>query len=65
MEYLDRLRTERNELGTRVGKLGNFLLGDAVKVVDNEELHLLREQLEAMETYLKVLNLRIAIGENK
>ena len=66
MDYLDRLKAEAVELLNKMNKLNEFLHSDTLpSMVGEEEIALLELQYSCMEGYLKVLNRRLKLGEQK
>lgn len=64
--FLDRLKVEKDDLLDKVNKLANFLARDVMN--DNPRLSeanhiLLNEQLEAMNSYLNILIIRLELLE--
>jgi len=59
--FLDRLKVEKDELLDKVTKLRMFLNSDKVKDLSYANELLLKEQLEAMNTYLNILIIRIEL----
>jgi len=63
MDFLDRLKLERDELAEKTEKLGRFLesgWANASHPISNNQAALLRTQLSSMYTYLGILRLRVA-----
>ena len=58
-EYQKRVVEERDELGTRVGKLKSFITTGVFKALDEEEQVRMKMQVVLMVAYLEVLNERI------
>ena len=58
-DYKDRMIKEFNELSIKVAKLSDFLNTDKCILLDNEDLSLLRKQLEYMSGYMRTLSCRI------
>jgi len=62
MSYVDRLRTEMEELATRLDKLNTFLDNQPVDVFVNvKERELLVQQANVMNEYLVILNKRVGM----
>lgn len=61
--FLDRLKLEKDELLDKVTKLAIFLNSDKVNVLSDANELLLKQQLEAMNTYLNILIIRIELLE--
>lgn len=62
MSYVDRLRTEMEELATRLDKLNTFLNNQPVDVFVNvKERELLVQQANVMNEYLVILNKRVGM----
>jgi hypothetical protein len=61
--FLDRLKVEKNELLDKVTKLAMFLNSDKVKDLSDANELLLKQQLEAMNTYLNILIIRTELLE--
>jgi len=59
--FLDRLKVEKNELLEKKNKLAMFLNSEEVDSLSDSIL--LKQQLEAMNTYLNVLIIRIKLLE--
>ena len=57
-DYKDRMALEHYELNERFNKLGSFFLTAAFVNLDDERKELMRQQHEAMHTYLEVLRKR-------
>ena len=58
--HQERVVVERDELQTKIVALDKFIKSDTIKIVDGLEQLRLIAQLDAMNTYLKILNDRIA-----
>jgi hypothetical protein len=61
--FLDRLKVEKNELLDKVTKLAMFLNSDKVNDLSDANELLLKQQLEAMNTYLNILIIRTELLE--
>ncbi len=61
--FLDRLKVEKDELLDKVTKLAIFLNSDKVNGLSDANELLLKHQLEAMNTYLNILIVRIELLE--
>lgn len=61
--FLDRLKTEKNELLDKVIKLGMFIVSDKVKELSDANVLLLKQQLEIMNAYLNIIIIRIELLE--
>lgn len=61
--FLDRLKTEKNELLDKVTKLGMFIVSDKVKELSDANILLLKQQFEIMNAYLNILIIRIELLE--
>jgi hypothetical protein len=61
--FLDRLKTEKNELLDKVTKLGMFIVSDNVKELSDANILLLKQQFEIMNAYLNILIIRIELNE--
>jgi hypothetical protein len=61
--FLDRLKVEKDELLDKVIKLAMFLNSDKVKNLSDANNLLLKQQLEAMNTYLNILIIRVELLE--
>ena len=61
--FLDRLKTEKNELLDKVTKLGMFLTSDKSKELSDANTLLLKQQFEIMNAYLNILIIRIELNE--
>jgi hypothetical protein len=61
--FLDRLKVEKDELLDKVTKLAMFLNSDKVKDLSDANELLLKQQLEAMNTYLNILIIRTELLE--
>jgi hypothetical protein len=59
--FLDRLKVEKSELLDKVTKLAIFLNSDKVNDLSDANELLLKQQLEAMNTYLNILIIRIEL----
>lgn len=63
---LDRMYIERDELADRLGRLSRFLdREDAIRIVGERQLKLMEWQEIHMHDYLKALDDRIALAENR
>jgi hypothetical protein len=60
--FLDRLKVEKDELLEKVTKLARFLNSDLNDLSEANFL-LLKQQLEAMNTYLNILIVRVELLE--
>lgn len=58
--HQNRVIAERLRVSEDVNKLEAFILSPAFKNVDKDEQSLLNQQLEAMATHLRILDLRVA-----
>ena len=61
--FLDRLKVEKDELLDKVTKLAIFLNSDKVNNLSDANELLLKQQLEAMNTYLNILIIRVELLE--
>lgn len=61
--FLDRLKTEKNELLDKVTKLGMFIVSDKVKELSDANTLLLKQQFEIMNAYLNILIIRVELLE--
>jgi hypothetical protein len=61
--FLDRLKTEKNELLDKVNKLGMFLTSDKIKELSDANILLLKQQFEIMNAYLNILIIRVELLE--
>jgi hypothetical protein len=61
--FLDRLKTEKNELLDKVTKLGTFIVSDKVKELSDANTLLLKQQFEIMNAYLNILIIRVELLE--
>ena len=61
--FLDRLKTEKNELLDKTTKLGMFLTSEKVKELSDANTLLLKQQFEIMNAYLNILIIRIELNE--
>lgn len=61
--FLDRLKTEKNELLDKTTKLGMFLTSEKVKELSDANTLLLKQQFEIMNAYLNILIIRIELLE--
>jgi hypothetical protein len=61
--FLDRLKVEKNELLEKVTKLAMFLNSDKVDSLSDANELLLKQQFEAMNTYLNILIIRVELLE--
>lgn len=62
-EAFMRLKQERDELSTKLVKLGEFIIKARLNLIRDitlDDIHLLEEQEKHMTQYLYVLNVRIA-----
>jgi hypothetical protein len=59
--FLDRLKVEKDELLDKVTKLAIFLNSDKVNALSDANELLLKQQLEAMNTYLNILIIRVEL----
>lgn len=58
-EHIDRMQTERSELEERIAKAQTFLDTIGPDILNRMQVMLLNIQLDAMRSYLRVLNARI------
>lgn len=58
-EYIERMKTEKAELTTRISKLLAFIESDKFNNIDDAEKRLLRQQYAGMETYSTALSSRL------
>jgi hypothetical protein len=63
-DYIERMNKERMELAYKNEKLVEFLR-TRYAILDQTELHLMREQARMMNDYIKILDARIAHAELK
>lgn len=62
--YVDRLKYEKRELDERIAKLTNFLANDnCLQIVGKESHQLLLLQLDIMNSYSRVLSLRLVLSD--
>ena len=61
--FLDRLKVEKEQLLEKVTKLAMFLNSDKVNDLSDANELLLKQQLEAMNTYLNILIVRVELLE--
>jgi len=61
--FLDRLKTEKNELLYKVTKLGTFIVSDEIKELSDANILLLKQQFEIMNAYLNILIIRTELNE--
>lgn len=61
--FLERLKTEKNELLEKTTKLSMFLNSDKVNDLSESNELLLKFQLEHMNNYLNILIIRIELLE--
>jgi hypothetical protein len=61
--FLDRLKAEKEELLDKVTKLAMFLNSDKTDSLSDANVLLLKQQYEAMNTYLNILIIRIELIE--
>jgi hypothetical protein len=61
--FLDRLKTEKNELLDKTTKLGMFLTSDKSKELSDANILLLKQQFEVMNAYLNILIIRTELNE--
>ena len=59
--FMDSLIIEHIELGNKLQKLNDFLHGDEIQTLSDEDVALLEIQYSFMEGYLKVLARRLVI----
>lgn len=64
-ERIERMKTEKAELETRITKLLAFMESDKFNELDNEEKRLLRQQYAGMETYLTSLAARLLLEDTR
>ena len=64
-DWFERLKTERDELGERMGKLSAFLHSDKAHALSSEHVSLLRKQWLAMLSYYAALDRRIELAEKE
>ncbi len=57
--FIDRMKLELDELDDRILKLEKFIESDAFKTLEETDINLLNEQLEAMHSYLGTLSCRM------
>lgn len=62
--YIDRMNNEYTELQERIKKIGNFLNTKASKL-NSVEYVLMKEQYNAMSTYIEILHARILYAIDK
>lgn len=58
-DYIERMNKERMELAYKHERLVEFLR-TRYAILDQTELHLMREQARVMNDYIKILDARIA-----
>jgi len=58
-DFISRLREEKNDLGSRMLKLYEFINSEKFRDVDGAEQDLLRDQFDAMSRYHSALCLRL------
>lgn len=61
--FLDRLKAEQQELLDKLTKLAIFLNSEKQYSLSDANVLLLKQQLEAMNTYLNILIIRIELLE--
>ena len=62
-EVLDRMLVEFQEVGERTNKLRTFILDESkFNELDNLNKDLLISQLKAMEAYISIISIRIALN---
>jgi hypothetical protein len=61
MSFLDRLNDEAVELSVRLNKLCEFLCSDKFNELSKANQLLLSKQKKAMEEYLSILDIRLAL----
>lgn len=61
--HQERVAKERDELAEKIAKLGGFLFGPLFNVLPHDEQIRLVKQLGFMESYLDVIDRRIAAFE--
>lgn len=57
---IGRMYIEHSELAKKIEKLKTFILGDKFEKIHKVDQQLLKEQLQHMEAYFKVLNIRVS-----
>lgn len=60
-DFKERLKVEREELDSKIIKLGQFINNDKFKTLDDENRALLLLQHYMMNQYLEVLDKRISL----
>ena len=60
-DFRTRLIDEKAKLDENIEKLSNFIVSDASKTIDSQQLSLLHVQEFAMRTYSQILCERIAL----
>ena len=63
-DYIQRVKTERNELKERLSKLNEFIYSEKSKEIDFDDVALLIEQSVHMKNYLEVLDRRLWLAHN-
>ena len=64
-EYAKRMVDEEKELCEKIDRLDEFLLSDNAHDIEYGHYHLMVAQLEAMQTYRRILHVRIHIEVGK
>lgn len=64
-DYAKRMVDEETQLCEKIDRLDNFLLSDNAHDIDYTYYHLMVAQLEAMQTYRRILHVRIHIELGK
>lgn len=62
MDWYLRLTREKEDLDDKRRRLGEFLDSDGSKSLDEMDIALLSLQLQTMETYIRILNMRLEKG---
>lgn len=65
MDWFERLKVERDELGERMGKLSAFLHSNKAHALSSEHASLLRKQWLAKLSYYAALDRRIELTEKE
>lgn len=63
--YVKRMIYEENALVEKINKLDKFLLSDNAHNIDYAYYHLMVAQLESMQTYRRILHVRIHLEVEK
>lgn len=59
-EHVGRMYLEHSDLAKKIDKLKAFILSDNFDKIHEVDQQLLKEQLQHMEAYFRVLNIRVS-----